>query len=211
MKINRNKKKSQKTDSTMINKDDIKVEPENVTNNGDINTEELENKETKVENNAEEIVNQEKCIDDKEELHKKIAELNDKYLRLYSEYDNYRKRTIKERIEMVKSAGEDTIKLILPVLDDFERAKVNMSQSSDVQAIKEGVDLIYNKLRNILIQQGIEEMKTVGELFNPELHEALTHIPAENEEMKGKIIDETQKGYILNGKIIRYPKVVVAN
>lgn len=195
----------------MVNEDNNNLKIENAQDETIYNVEEIENTEINETIKAEAEVKKENSKDEKDELLKKIEELNDKYLRLYSEYDNYRKRTIKERIELVKSAGEEVIKLILPVLDDFERAKVNMKQSTDVQAIKEGVDLIYNKLRNILIQQGIEDMKTIGEVFNPELHEALTHIPAESEEQKGKIIDETQKGYILNGKIIRFPKVVVAN
>ena len=144
-------------------------------------------------------------------LEEQLAELNDKYLRLFSDFDNYRKRTAKERIELAKTAGEDFFKAILPVLDDFERGLKAMNEAADVNALKEGVDLIYNKLNNILTAKGLEPLTSIGEAFNADIHEAITNIPAPNEDMKGKVIDEAERGYALNGKVIRYAKVIVGN
>lgn len=145
------------------------------------------------------------------ELQKKIDELNDKYLRLFSEFDNYRKRTLKEKIELSKSAGEDIFKSLLPVLDDFERAMKHMNESDNVDALKEGVTHIYKKLKAALVSKGLEEMKAKGEAFDADLHEAITNIPAPSDDMKGKVVDEAEKGYLLNGKVIRYAKVIVGN
>ena len=143
------------------------------------------------------------------ELEAKVAELNDKYLRLYSEYDNFRKRTAKEKVELIQTAGEDVFKSILPVIDDFERAIRSNSETSDVQAVNDGVNLIYNMLKNTLTQKGLQEMKTLGETFDADIHEAITNVPAPSEDMKGKVVDELEKGYSLNGKIIRFAKVVI--
>lgn len=143
------------------------------------------------------------------ELQGKIEELNDKYLRLYSEFDNYRKRVVKERIELIKSSGEDIYKDILPIIDDFERAIKSTKEATDINAVKEGVNLIYTKFKNTLIQKGLEEIVTLGKEFNTDLHEAITSTPAASEEMKGKVVDELEKGYLLNGKVIRFSKVVV--
>jgi molecular chaperone GrpE len=144
-------------------------------------------------------------------LEEQLAELNDKYLRLFSDFDNYRKRTAKERIELAKTAGEDFFKAVLPVLDDFERGLKAMNDASDVNALKEGVELIYNKLNSTLVSKGLEPMTSIGNTFDADIHEAITNIPAPNEEMKGKVIDELEKGYALNGKVIRYAKVIVGN
>ena len=146
-----------------------------------------------------------------EELKLKINEMNDKYLRLYSEFDNYRKRTIKEKVELNKMATTEVILSFLPVLDDFDRAIKTMIDTPEPNPFNEGFMLIYNKLKKIINQHGVEEMKSIGESFNTDLHEAITNIPAETEDMKGKIADEILKGYLLNGKVIRYAKVVVAN
>jgi len=136
--------------------------------------------------------------------------LNDKFLRLYSEFDNYRKRTQKEKADLYKTAGEDVIKALLPVLDDFERALKAMDENNDPEHVKEGVKLIYNKLLNTLKQKGLEPMEdATGKEFNLEEHEAITRIPAPSEDMKGKVIDQVERGYKLNGKVIRYAKVVV--
>jgi len=143
------------------------------------------------------------------ELQAKIDELNDKYLRLYSEFDNFRKRTAKEKIELIQSGGEDVFKSILPVIDDFERAIKSNSETSDIKAVNDGVNLIYHKLKTTLTQKGLEEMKSIGETFDADLHEAITNVPAPSDEMKGKVIDELEKGYSLNGKIIRFAKVVI--
>jgi molecular chaperone GrpE len=140
------------------------------------------------------------------------AELNDKYLRLYSDFDNFRKRTLKEKVEQSKYASADIIIKLLPVLDDFERAIKAFDAASEAgQALKDGMVLIYNKFRNILNQQGLEAMRTAGESFDTDFHEAITNIPAPAPELKGKIVDEVEKGYLLNGKVIRYAKVVVGS
>lgn len=142
------------------------------------------------------------------ELQEKYNELNDKYVRLYSEYDNYRKRTANEKIELIKTAAEATINAMLPVLDDFERALPTMEKSED-KSNYEGALLIYNKLKKTLEQKGLEEINANGADFNTDEHEALTQIPAPEESLKGKVIDVIQKGYKLNGKVIRFARVVV--
>lgn len=144
-------------------------------------------------------------------LKAQLVESNDKYIRLYSEFDNYRKRTAKEKIDLSKTAGEDIFKAILPVIDDFERGIKAMDDAKDIAALKEGVDLIYNKFKNTLVQKGLEAMPSIGETFDSEIHEAITNIPAPNEKLKGKVVDELEKGYKLNGKVIRFAKVVVGS
>ena len=144
-----------------------------------------------------------------EELGQKLMEMNDKYLRLSAEFDNYRKRTLKERMELTKTAGEQLLVGILPVVDNFERALKSMEHASDVAALKEGVDLIYNQIRDYLTRNGVKEIETQGMEFNTDQHEAVTLIPAPNAEMKGKVIDCVEKGYTLNDKVIRFAKVVV--
>jgi len=145
-----------------------------------------------------------------EDPEEKIAELNDRFLRLYSEFDNYRKRTIKERIEQSKTASAEVITDLLPVLDDFERAiRAFPDDGKTDPALKEGIILIYNKFLNILTQKGLVQMKTIGEPFDTDFHEAITNIPAPTPDLKGKVVDEIEKGYLLNGKVIRFAKVVV--
>ena len=141
----------------------------------------------------------------------KFIETNDRLLRLYAEFDNYRKRTIKERIELSRTASEEIIISLLPVADDLERAIKSLDQSCDESAVGEGIKLIYAKFMNIFTQKGVEVIKTEGEVFNTDFHEAIANVPAESEEMKGKIFDVVEKGYLLNGKVIRYAKVVVGN
>ncbi len=146
-----------------------------------------------------------------EELTEKNDELNDRYLRLYSEFDNYRKRTNKERLELLKSASQDVIIDLLPVLDDFDRAiKAMNDQEADEETIK-GVELVYNKLFGILSQKGLEPMNSLGKDFDTDFNEAITKIPATSKDMIGKVIDVIEKGYLLNGKIIRFAKVVVGS
>lgn len=161
-----------------------------------------EDEEIKTEENIE--MKEEKT----DNFEEKFNELNDKYLRLYSEYDNYRKRTANEKVELIKTAAEGTILALLPILDDFERALPTMEKDAD-KTHYEGVMLIYNKLKRTLEQKGLEEIKATGEPFNTDEHEALTQIPAPSEDMKDKVIDVVQKGYKLNGKVIRYARVVV--
>lgn len=141
----------------------------------------------------------------------KMAELNDKYLRLYSEFDNYRKRTIKEKSDIIRTGGEDVFKAILPTIDDFERAIKANEQVTDIEAIKEGISLIYNKFKSACLIKGLEPMDSVGKHFDADVMEAITHIPSPSDDMKGKVIDDVEKGYKLGDKVIRFAKVVVGN
>lgn len=141
----------------------------------------------------------------------KYKETYDQYLRLFSEFDNFRKRNAKERIELIKTAGSEILSAILPVLDDFDRALKTMdSNTADVNALKTGVDMIFQKLLHVLQEKGLQAYNPIGEKFDPELHEAITHIPAQEESQKGNIIDVVEKGYKMHEKVLRYPKVVVA-
>lgn len=140
----------------------------------------------------------------------KYNELNNSYLRLNAEFDNYRKRTLKEKAELLKSGSERVLLDIIAVVDDFERALDNISKTEDIDAVKEGIDLIYSKFSNFLTKHGVKEIETIGHAFDTDKHEAVTTIPAQSEEDKDKIIDSIQKGYTLDDKIIRYPKVIVA-
>lgn len=143
------------------------------------------------------------------ELQEKVDEINDKYLRLYSDFDNYRKRTIKERIELSKTASEEVIIELLPVLDDFERANKSNEASKDCEAIKDGINLIYSKFKSTLERNGLKSIEAIGKEFDTDYHEAITQIPAPSDDLKGKIVDEIEKGYQLNDKVIRFSKVVI--
>ena len=144
------------------------------------------------------------------EAQQMVAEERDKYLRLSAEFDNYRKRTLKEKAELIKNGAEKTLTAILPVLDDFERALKNMEASEETKAMKEGVELILNKFQKILGQEGLQKIETEGQAFDVDFHEAIALIPAPSEELKGKILDCVQTGYTLNDKVIRHAKVAVA-
>jgi molecular chaperone GrpE len=144
-----------------------------------------------------------------QKLQLKIEELNDKYLRLYSEFDNYRKRTQKERLELSRTASADVIIELLPVMDDFERAIKSTADSTDCIAVKEGVNLIFSKFKGIMEKKGVKAIDAIGQEFNTDFHEAITYIPAPTEDMKNKIVDEVEKGYFLGDKVIRYSKVVI--
>lgn len=150
-----------------------------------------------------------KVVDEKESLNEKYAELADKNLRLMAEFDNYRKRTLKEKMDLISTAGEKILVEILPFADDFERAVKAMENSEDIEAVKEGVILIQNKFLAFLQSNGVKEIATENVLFDVDIHEAVTTFPAPTEEQKGKIIDCVSKGYTLNDKVIRFPKVVV--
>lgn len=139
----------------------------------------------------------------------KIKELTDKYLRLSAEFDNYRKRTLKEKIELTKSAGEELLKNILPVMDDFERGINTINNTNDITAVKQGMDLIYVKFKDFLNQNGVREIEAKDKEFNIDYHEAVTKIPAPKKDLKGKVVDVIEKGYTLNDKVIRYSKVVI--
>jgi len=157
------------------------------------------------EENQEQAANQ---ISSEDKLKQELKEANDKYVRLYAEFDNFRRRTTKERVELLQTAGKEVIVSMLPVLDDFERALKAMETATDVIPVKEGVALIQNKLKHILTAKGLKEMSTKGQPFDAEVHEAITNIPA-GDEQKGKVVDELEKGYFLNDKVIRFAKVVV--
>jgi molecular chaperone GrpE len=151
-------------------------------------------------------------VEDESELEKALMELKeqkDKYLRLYAEFDNYRRRTAKENIELRQTAGKEIITDLLDVLDDCDRAEKQMQQTNGINHLKEGVQLVFNKLRNTLQSKGLRPMDSLHKKFDVEKHEAITEIPAPSPALKGKIIDEVQKGYYLNDKIIRFAKVVV--
>ncbi|QEC80629.1 nucleotide exchange factor GrpE [Mucilaginibacter ginsenosidivorax] len=144
-----------------------------------------------------------------EKLKAELAQANDKYLRLYAEFDNFRRRTQKERTEARETEGKDLIIALLPVLDDFERAQRAIEKAVDVAPVKEGVTLIQNKLKNILAQKGLKEMESIGAPFDADLQEAITNIPAPTDDLKGKVIDEMEKGYTLKDRVIRFAKVIV--
>lgn len=141
---------------------------------------------------------------------KTIEEQKDKYLRLSAEFDNYRKRTMKEKAELIKNGGEKTISAILPILDDMERALQNAAKTEDLNAIRQGIELISQKFHKVLEQEGLQKMEPIGEAFDTDYHEAVALVPAPNEEQKGKVLDCVQTGYKLNDKVIRHAKVVVA-
>ncbi|MCL2501932.1 MAG: nucleotide exchange factor GrpE [Bacteroidales bacterium] len=162
-------------------------------------------KEMQEENNVSQIDVQEEY----DRLKENYEALNDKYLRLVAEFDNYRKRTSRERLELIKTAGEDLIQGILPVLDDFAMAKETIAGAGDLEALGQGVDLIYRKLYQYLESRGLQPIEAIGLPLDTDVHEAVTQFPAEDSEQKGKIIDVLRQGYTLNGKVIRYAKVVV--
>jgi len=157
---------------------------------------------------ADEVTNESEPAKEVNSLKEKLAELNDKFLRQAAEFENFKRRNAKERIELIQTAGKDVITDLLDVIDDSERAQNQMASANDIEALKEGLSLVFSKLRNTLTAKGLKPMDAKGKAFDPDLHEAIAEIEA-GEEMKGKVIDEVQKGYYLNDKIIRYAKVVV--
>ena len=180
----------------MENKDELPIDSEDTTQNTDNVSEETE------------ILNEEVHeLSEAEKLQAELYELKDKYLRLYSDFDNFRKRTAKEKLEMIQSASERVIVDIIPVIDDIERATANAQEGE----ITEGIHLIFNKLYNTLSTKGLKSMDAKGAVFNADLHEAITQFPAPTEADKGKVFDVVEKGYYLNDKVIRFAKVVVAN
>ncbi|MBB5639264.1 molecular chaperone GrpE [Pedobacter cryoconitis] len=150
-------------------------------------------------------------ISAEEQLKLDNAALNDKYLRLFAEFDNFKRRTQKERVELLQTAGKDVIVSMLPVLDDFDRANKATENATDISAIREGIQLVHTKLKSILSQKGLKEMESINLAFDTDHHEAITKVPAPTEELKGKVIDELEKGYTLNDKVIRFAKVVVGS
>ncbi len=153
----------------------------------------------------------ESALSEEEKLKAEVAEWQNKHLRLYAEFDNFKRRTSKERLELLQIAGKDVIVDLLAVLDDFERAQKSMETATDIEAIKEGVKLVHQKLRSTLASKGLKEMEAKGKDFDADLHEGITNIPAPSEELKGKVVDELEKGYYLNDKVIRFAKVIIGS
>ena len=182
------------------------------------NTDNLSEKEENTDKNKKNIFSRKRDKDkgkvqeleaELEKLKAEKAELNDRFLRLFSEFDNYKKRVSKEKLDLIATASEKVIVSLLPIIDDFERAIAANEKAEDVESIKAGFNLIYNKLLQMMKRFDVEEIQAKGEEFNTDFHEAVTHFPAQNEEDKGKVIDVTEKGYKLKDKVIRYAKVVV--
>ncbi len=139
------------------------------------------------------------------------AELRDKYLRLLAEFENYKRRTSKERIDLFKTANQELMVALLPVLDDFERARQHTATTADPQAVRDGLEIVYNKLTKTLQQKGLQSMEAIGQPFDAELHEAITQIPAPSDDLRGKVVDAVERGYYLNEKVLRHAKVVLGS
>ncbi|HPE76029.1 MAG TPA: nucleotide exchange factor GrpE [Draconibacterium sp.] len=194
-------KKQEKEVTLEETQDNITVEEQTVDQNETGQNEEPANKKMKSKKDKNEVLLQ--------ELGEKLAEITDKHLRLQAEFDNFRKRTMKEKAELIKSGGESVLVKILPVVDDFERALILLKDLSDEDAGKKGTQLIYNKFNEFLKQNNIKEIDAINQDFDVDLHEAITKIPAPDETLKGKVVDVVQKGYTLNDKVIRFAKVVI--
>lgn len=191
----------------MFNKKKKEEEPVIENNQAE---QELENAQGETANGAEDTLAEpvvELSVEEKVQLEN--TALNDKYLRLFAEFDNYKRRTQKERVELLQTAGKDVVVSLLPVLDDFERALKATENATEVTAIREGIMLVQTKLKSILSQKGLKEMESIHTVFNTDIHEAITKIPAPSDDLKGKVVDELEKGYTLNDKVIRFAKVVV--
>lgn len=173
------------------------------------NTEKDQITENVVEENSDEIVEETTEVKTELSAEEKYAELNDRFMRLYAEFDNFRRRTNKEKIELISNANAGVLKDMIPILDDFERAIANNEIAEDISAVKEGFNLIFNKTKSILESKGLKPMVAKGEVFDSELHEAIANVPAPSDAEKGKVIDDVEKGYYLNEKVIRFAKVVV--
>ena len=195
-----------------MTKEKNQVQDEEILKNEEAaqNTEAQAEENTQEETPAQELSVEEQLANMLSEAQQMVSEERDKYLRLSAEFDNYRKRTLKEKAELIKNGAEKTLTAILPVLDDFERAIKNMEASEETKAMKEGVELIFNKFQKILGQEGLQKIETEGKDFDVDFHEAIALIPAPSEDLKGKILDCVQTGYMLNEKVIRHSKVAVA-
>lgn len=193
-------KKSEKADNQPTKKDEM---GENLMEDQVQGT--SENEESKVEAPEEEEVEEAK----EPTMEEKLAELQDRYLRLTAEYDNFRKRTLKEKIDLQKIANESLLGALLPVADDFDRAMESVEEAKDVEAVKEGMRLISGKFQGFLNQQGVKEIEAVNKKFDTDVHEAITKIPAPSKKLKGKVVDVVQKGYYLGEKVLRFSKVVI--
>lgn len=202
-KVNRNEEPNLDAD---VQQESAAVETDNVT-------EETDNKKKSgifSKKNSKDKAKVQELEEEVAKLKEEKAEINDRFLRLYSEFDNYKKRVNKEKLDLIATASEKVIVNLLPVIDDYERAIAANEKAEDIQAIKEGFNLIYNKLQQLLKRFDVEEIAAKGEPFDTDFHEAITHFPTDKEEDKGKVIDVTEKGYKIKDKVIRYAKVVVA-
>ncbi|MES2628932.1 MAG: nucleotide exchange factor GrpE [Bacteroidota bacterium] len=184
---------------------------ENTNINEELNDEQTAENTVTSEETAQnpETGEQTETLSETEKLAAKFNEVNDKYLRLYSDFENFRKQKIKERSELLQTAGADVMKSVLSILDDFDRAIAINEKTEDVTALKEGFKLIHSKLKSTLERQGLKEIEASGKDFDTDLHEALTNIPAPSDALKGKVVDVAEKGYFLNDKVIRFAKVIV--
>lgn len=176
-----------------------------------VNEARIHNKTDLKDDETDESIVDDTAITAEEKLQRELTEANNKYLRLYAEFDNYKRRTSKERVELLQTAGKEVIGDLLTVLDDFERARKAIESVSEDPSLKEGVELVYQKLKSTLAKKGLKEMESIGQEFNADLHEAITRIPAPSPELVGKVIDEVEKGYFLHDKVLRYAKVVVGS
>jgi molecular chaperone GrpE len=200
-----NKKKKNKME---VNQTPENTEQNDMLDENEINKNEVSgNLEEESENLSSE--NAESQISAEDKLKAEATEWNNKYLRLYAEFDNFKRRTSKERLELLQIAGKDVISDLLTVLDDFERAQKSIETATDLLSVKEGVTLVQHKLKSILTQKGLKEMESIGKEFDADLHEGITSIPAPSSDLKGKILDELEKGYLLNDKVIRFAKVII--
>jgi molecular chaperone GrpE len=196
--LNKKKKKNMEENQTTENTDQKEIldENESITN---------ETPETEESTEASPEIE----LSEEEKLKAEASDWNNKYLRLYAEFDNFKRRTSKERLELLQMAGKDVIVDMLTVLDDFERAQKSMETATDIDAVKEGVNLIHVKLKNLLASKGLKEMNAKGAEFDADVHEGITNIPSPTDDLKGKVIDELEKGYYLNDKVIRFAKVII--
>ncbi|MEP1487314.1 MAG: nucleotide exchange factor GrpE [Algibacter sp.] len=178
--------------------------------NNDIESEQVDTAQTETVEVEEQIEEEVEALTAEEKLQEEVKQEKDKFLRLFAEFENYKKRTSRERVELFKTASQDVMVSMLPVLDDFERALTHIEDDKEAEELRKGVLLIYQKLVTTLEQKGLSVMKVEkGAVFNADDHEAITQIPAPTEDMKGKIIDIVEKGYVLGEKVIRFPKVVI--
>lgn len=196
--LKKKKKTKMEENQNTENIDQKEILDENETSNDGVNSE-TESTETASETQPTE----------EDKLKSEATDWQNKYLRLYAEFDNFKRRTSKERLELLQMAGKDVISDLLPVLDDFERAQKSIETATDIEAVAEGVKLVHHKLKNILAQKGLKEMKSIGVEFDADIHEGITNIPAPSEDMKGKVLDELEKGYYLHDKVIRFAKVII--
>ena len=184
-----------------------KLENDTVNSPEDSGTVDANSRNADTENGS--VISTDKSIAEVRAVEEKLAEMQDKYIRLSAEFDNYRKRTLREKMELSKYAAEDLLKKIIPLMDDFDRALSHMDKATDCVAMKDGIDLIYNKFSDFLKQNGISEIESLNSNFNVDLHEAVAKLPVDEEDKKGKVVDVLQKGYYIQDKVLRFSKVVV--